>query len=193
MEIKKRQLEIIEAAGEILTESGLAGLTTKNLAAKMGFGESALYRHFKSKEEIIVTMLQYLAADMDKRLTACVAKLEDPVEKLKAVFNNQFDFFEKHPHFLIAVFSEGLLEESKKINTAIMQIMATKRKHLLPVIKQGQQEGIFETATPAEDLLHILMGSFRLHMLQWRITAFSFDLKQKGNKLMGSILTLIKV
>lgn len=193
MEIKKRQLEIIEAAGEILTESGLAGLTTKNLAAKMGFGESALYRHFKGKEEIIVTMLQYLASDMDKRLTACVAKLEGPEEKLKAVFNNQFDFFEKKPHFLIAVFSEGLLEESKKINTAIMQIMATKRKHLLPVIRQGQQEGIFETAIPAEDLLHIIMGSFRLHMLQWRMTAFSFDVKHKGNKLMGSILTLIKV
>lgn len=49
MEIKVRQLEIIEAAGEILTESGLAGLTTKNLALKMGFAESALYRHFKSK------------------------------------------------------------------------------------------------------------------------------------------------
>jgi AcrR family transcriptional regulator len=193
MEIKKRQLEIIEAAGEILTESGLAGLTTKNLAVKMGFGESALYRHFKSKEEIIVTMLQYLAADMDKRLTGCVAKLDNPAEKIKAVFNNQFDFFQKHPHFLVAVFSEGLLEESKQINAAIMQIMATKRKHLLPIIKQGQLEGVFETSAPAEDLLHIIMGSFRLHMLQWRMTDFSFDVKQKGNKLMASILTLIKV
>ncbi len=193
MEIRERQLEIIEAAGEILTESGLAGLTTKNLAAKMGFAESALYRHFKSKEEVIVTMLQYLAADLDKRLTGCVAKLDDPVEKIKAVFNNQFDFFQKHPHFLVAVFSEGLLEESKQINAAIMQIMATKRKHLLPIIKQGQLEGVFETSAPAEDLLHIIMGSFRLHMLQWRITDFSFDVKQKGNKLMGSILTLLKV
>lgn len=193
MEIKVRQLEIIEAAGEILTESGLAGLTTKNLAAKMGFAESALYRHFKSKEEVIVTMLQYLAADMDKRLTGCVAKLDDPEEKIKAVFNNQFDFFQKHPHFLVAVFSEGLLEESKKINAAIMQIMATKRKHLLPIIKQGQLEGVFETSAPAEDLLHIIMGSFRLHMLQWRMTDFSFDVKQKGNKLMTSILTLIKI
>ena len=193
MEIKVRQLEIIEAAGEILTESGLAGRTTKNLAAKMGFAESALYRHFKGKEEIIVTMLQYLAADMDKRLTACVEKLDDPVEKLKAVFNNQFAYFEKHPHFLVAVFSEGLLEESKKINAAIMQIMATKRKHLLPVIKQGQLEGVFETSAPAEDLLHIIMGSFRLHMLQWRMTDFSFDVKKKGNRLMDSILTLIKI
>ncbi|MBK8088501.1 MAG: TetR/AcrR family transcriptional regulator [Chitinophagaceae bacterium] len=193
MEIKERQLEIIEAAGEILTEAGIAGLTTKNLAAKMGFGESALYRHFKGKEEIIVTMLQYLAADMDKRLTACTVKLDNPVEKLKAVFSNQFDFFQKHPHFLVAVFSEGLLEESKKINVAIMEIMATKRKHLLPIIKQGQLEGIIETSATAEDILHIIMGSFRLHMLQWRMTDFSFDVKKKGNKLMDSILTLIKI
>ena len=193
MEIKERQLEIIEAAGEILTESGLAGLTTKNLAAKMGFGESALYRHFSGKEEIIVTMLQYLAADMDKRLAACVAEIDDPVEKLKAVFNDQFDYFGKHPHFLVAVFSEGLLEESKKINAAIMQLMATKRKHLLPIIKQGQLEGIIETSATAEDILHIIMGSFRLHMLQWRMTDFAFDVKKKGNKLMTSILTLIKI
>lgn len=192
MEIKKRQLEIIKAAGEILTESGLAGLTTKNLAARMDFAESALYRHFKSKEAIVVTMLQYLAADMDKRLSACVTSLEDPVENLKAVFNNQFDFFEKHPHFLIAVFSDGLLEESKKINDAILQIMAIKRKHLLPIINKGQQDGIFKTAASAEDILHIVMGSFRLHMLQWRMSAFSFDVKQKGNKLMESILNLIK-
>ena len=46
VEIKTRQLEIITAAGEILSESGISGLTTKKLAAKMGFAESALYRHY---------------------------------------------------------------------------------------------------------------------------------------------------
>jgi AcrR family transcriptional regulator len=193
MEIKERQLEIIEAAGEILTESGLAGLTTKNIAAKMGFGESALYRHFKSKEDVVVTMLQYLADDMDKRLTECVVKTATVEDKLKAVFTNQFTFFEKQPHFLVAVFSEGLLAESKEIDAAIMQLMATKRKHLLPIIKQGQLEGIIETSASAEDIMHIIMGSFRLHMLQWRITDFAFDVKKKGSKLMESILTLIKV
>ena len=192
MEMKVRQFEIIEAAGKIITEYGLAGLTTKKLAETVGFAESALYRHFKGKAEIIDTMLQYLAADMDKRLTTCVTKLDDPFEKLKAIFNDQFDFFEKNPHFLVAIFSEGLLEESKQINAAIMQIMATKRKHLLPIIKQGQLEGIIGTSVPTEDILHIIMGSFRLHMLQWRMTGFSFDVKLKGNKLMKSIFTLIK-
>ena len=192
MEIKERQLEIIEAAGEILTESGIAGLTTKNLAAKMGFAESALYRHFKGKEEIILTMLRYLSKDMDSRLTNSTKDIESPEEKLKAAFNNQFEFFKKNPHFLVAIFSDGLLEESKAINEAILQIMGTKRKHLLQIIQLGQKQKQFTDTLSAEDLVHIIMGSFRLHMLQWRLSGFSFDLKLKGNKLMANLLTLIQ-
>lgn len=192
MEIKERQLEIIEAAGEILTESGIAGLTTKNLAAKMGFAESALYRHFKGKEEIILTMLRYLAKDMDNRLTTSASDIDSPKEKLIAVFNNQFEFFKKNPHFLVAIFSDGLLEESKAINEAILQIMGTKRKHLLQIIQQGQKQKQFTDTLSADELVHIIMGSFRLHMLQWRLSDFSFDLKSKGNKLMANLLTLIQ-
>ena len=192
MEIKERQLEIIEAAGEILTESGIAGLTTKNLAAKMGFAESALYRHFKGKEEIILTMLRYLSKDMDSRLTNSTQGIDSPDEKLKAAFNNQFEFFKKNPHFLVAIFSDGLLEESKTINEAILQIMGTKRKHLLQIIQQGQKQKQFTDMLPADELVHIIMGSFRLHMLQWRLSGFTFDLKLKGNKLMANLLKLIQ-
>jgi AcrR family transcriptional regulator len=193
MEIKERQLQIIEAAGEILTESGIAGLTTKNLAAKMGFAESALYRHFKGKEEIILTMLRYLAKDMDSRLTNSVLNIESPDAKLKAVFNNQFEYFKKNPHFLVAIFSDGLLEESKSINEAILLIMATKRNHLLKIIQEGQKLKQFNEMLSAQELVHIIMGSFRLHMLQWRLSGYAFDLKLQGNKLMSNLILLIKL
>jgi AcrR family transcriptional regulator len=193
MEIKERQLEIIEAAGEILTESGIAGLTTKNLAAKMGFSESALYRHFKGKEEIVLTMLKYLAQNMDERLRNSAIAGTSPEEKLKAVFNNQFEFFKKNPHFLVAIFSDGLLEESKAINEAILQIMSTKRNHLLKIIQEGQKLKQFSDMLSADELAHIIMGSFRLHMLQWRLSGFAFDLKLKGNKLMANLIMLINL
>lgn len=193
MEIKERQLEIIEAAGEILNESGIAGLTTKSLAAKMGFSESALYRHFKGKQEIVLTMLKYLAKNMDERLTNSIKDIDSPDEKLKAVFNNQFEFFKKNPHFLVAIFSDGLLEESKAVNESILQIMSTKRNHLLKIIQEGQKQKQFTDTLSADDLVHIIMGSFRLHMLQWRLSGFAFDLKLKGNKLMSNLLALINL
>ena len=55
----KRQHEIIASAGKLLMEKGIKGLTTKNLAQEMGFSESALYRHFTNKEDIVVLLLQH--------------------------------------------------------------------------------------------------------------------------------------
>lgn len=191
MEMRLRQLEIIEAAGEILTQAGLAGLTTKKLAARIGFSESALYRHFKGKEEIVITMLKYLAREMDERMDKTISPIENPQEKLKALFNSQFAFFKQNPHFLIAIFSDGLLEASKEINKAISSIMAITKKHLMQVIQEGQKQKLFTRELPADDQVHIIMGSFRLHMLQWRMSGYAFDLKVKGNKLMNNLFALL--
>ena len=104
--ISDRQFEIIEAAGKILTTSGISGLTIKNLAKEMKFSESAIYRHFTSKEEIIIALLEYLVKNMDERYSNAISIEQSPEEKFKTLFQNQFSFFKKNPHFVVAVFSD---------------------------------------------------------------------------------------
>lgn len=191
-EISDRQLEIIEAAGKILTASGISGLTIKNLAKEMKFSESAIYRHFASKEEIIIALLEYLAENMDERYSRAIKSEQSPEEKFVALFQNQFSFFKKHPHFVVAVFSDGLMEESQRINETISKIMAVKMKHLMPIILEGQQKNIFTNSITSEDLVHIVMGAFRLQMYKWRVANFQFDIMRNGNNLIQSLLTIIK-
>ncbi|HPH20829.1 MAG TPA: TetR/AcrR family transcriptional regulator [Haliscomenobacter sp.] len=190
--ISGRQFEIIEAAGRILSTSGVNGLTIKNLAQEMKFSESAIYRHFASKEEIVVAMLGYLAENMDERLQKVTSAHNKPAEKLEAIFLDQIAFFSKNPHFVVAVFSDGLMEVSQKINAAILHIMQVKMKHLMPIIVEGQQQGLFTNAITTEELTHIVMGSFRLQMFKWRIANFQFDLHRQGTSMLQAILTLMK-
>lgn len=190
--ISDRQFEIIVAAGKILSASGVGGLTIKNLAREMGFSESAIYRHFDSKEDILVAMLNFLAEDMDERLNQVVSTLKSPTENLEAIFLDQFAFFSKNPHFVVAVFSDGLMEASQKINAAILHIMQVKMKHLMPVIMQGQQQGFFTNTITTEEMMHIIMGSFRLQMFKWRIANFQFDIQRQGVSMLHAISTLIK-
>ncbi len=191
MDITPRQLEIIEAAGKILTASGVSGLTIKNLAKEMLFSESAIYRHFASKEEIIVAMLNYLADDIDKRL-ANLSKLTNPEEQFKSLFHEQFRFFSLNPHFVVAVFSDGLMDASHLINQNILKLMNVKIKHLMPIIMEGQQTGVFTNTLTTDELMHIIMGTFKLQMFKWRIANFEFDIKRNGDNMVQSILTLIK-
>jgi TetR/AcrR family fatty acid metabolism transcriptional regulator len=190
--ISDRQLEIIESAGKILTESGVSGLTIKNLAKEMNFSESAIYRHFTSKEEIIVALLEFLARSMDERYTKAISSEQSPESKFTTLFQNQFSFFKKNPHFVAAVFSDGLMEESQRINETILKIMGVKMKHLLPIILEGQQKKVFTSSITSDELVHIIMGTFRLQMYKWRVANFQFDIIRNGEKMIQTVLTLIK-
>lgn len=190
--ISDRQLEIIQAAGKILTTSGISGLTIKNLAKEMKFSESAIYRHFTSKEEIIIALLEYLAQSMDERYGRAISSEQSPEEKFKALFQNQFSFFNKNPHFVVAVFSDGLMEESQRINETILKIMGVKMKHLMPIILEGQQKKVFTNTITSEELMHIVMGAIRLQMYKWRVANFQFDIGKNGDNMIQAVLTLIK-
>lgn len=190
--ITSRQFEIIESAGKILTNSGVSGLTIKNLAKEMKFSESAIYRHFTSKEEIIIAMLDYLANNIDERLTEVISDNQTPEEKFTTLFQSQFTFFKQNPHFVVAVFSDGLMEESLRINETISKIMGVKMKHLMPIIEEGQQNRVFTNAIATDELVHIVMGTFRLQMFKWRVSNFQFDITVSGNTMLQSLLQLIK-
>lgn len=191
MKMSDKQLEIIKATGNILTSSGVSGLTIKKLAAAMQFSESAIYRHFESKEEIIYALLDFLATNMDERLTASRSIKENQKEQFVRLFQNQYSFFKQNPHFVVAVFSDGLMEERQRINEMIYKIMSVKIKHLKPLLIEGQQSGVFTKAISADDLTHIVMGTFRLQMYKCHIAEFQFDIEIEGNKMIQAMLTLI--
>jgi len=191
IELSHRQEEIIQSAGKIMTEKGISGLTIKNLSHEMGFSEAALYRHFKSKEEIIITMLEFLEESMNSRFKVSTEGNRTAEEKFKELFRNQFEFFEKQPYFVVAIFPDSLMGESPKINETIFKIMQVKIKYLMPVIMQGQQTGEFTNAITSEQLIHIVMGAFRLQMFKWRMNKFQFDIKMNGEQMIHAILTLI--
>lgn len=191
-EISNRQLEIIEVAGKILIEKGIKGLTTKTVASEMNFSESAIYRHFKSKEEILVALLSLLKQNMHKRLTLEIKSGNTASKNFKAVFTSQFNYFKKNPHFIVAVLSDGLVDESEEIKTIILQLMQNKMQLLAQILEQGKQNNEFTTEISTEDLLPIILGSFRFQMLKWKLSNFQYDITTEGNKTIDNLLSLIQ-
>jgi AcrR family transcriptional regulator len=48
---------ILDATADLMRHSGLAGVTTREIARAAGLTEAALYRHFKSKEDLLTCAL----------------------------------------------------------------------------------------------------------------------------------------
>ncbi|MFC6267340.1 TetR/AcrR family transcriptional regulator [Frigoriflavimonas asaccharolytica] len=192
LDLSDRQLEILQASGKILMERGILGLTTKNLALEMKFSESALYRHFKDKESIISNLIKYLSSNINERFENIVNKNLSAEATLLELFKSQFYFFKTNPHFIVIVLSDGLIDNSENIKSEVLKLMQTNSKVYKTVVENGQNTGIFVTEISASDLVHAIIGSFRLQMLKWKLSNFSFDIEIEGMKTMKNILTLIK-
>jgi TetR/AcrR family fatty acid metabolism transcriptional regulator len=192
-EITVKQQEIIEAAGKILTVSGVSGLTIKNLAKEMNFSEAAIYRHFTSKENIVLKMLQYLTEILDNIYSTSYSKNDNPENKLIQLFKKKLQFFKEYPHFAVVTFSDGLLESSLEINKAIHRLMQVKQKHISIIIRENQAVNNFTSALTEEELIHLIMGAVRLQMFKWRVANFEFDIVEVGIKRLKNIISLIKI
>jgi AcrR family transcriptional regulator len=81
-----RQEEILDRTFELVRESGLANLTMKKVADRMGFTEPALYRHFPNKQALILGLLGRLESLLMPAIDAA-ADREDlpPAERLERI------------------------------------------------------------------------------------------------------------
>ena len=192
MGITSRQFEIIQASGKILINKGETGLTIKALASEMGFVESALYRHFKSKEDILILMIQYLQQNVQDRIEPIAHSDENPVQKIKMIFESQFRFLNENRHFVIAMMSEGLLDESDGIKNEAIKLFLYKMPIIYRLLTEGIEQQLITPIISTEAMLHFLIGGFRTLIFRWKMTGFLLDVEKVGNQMVEDFFTLIK-
>ncbi|RLD86585.1 MAG: TetR/AcrR family transcriptional regulator, partial [Bacteroidetes bacterium] len=63
-----RQVEIKSAVLAIIFRDGLKKVSTKNIAKEVGISEGSIFRHFASKNEIILSIMDDVISDLIESL-----------------------------------------------------------------------------------------------------------------------------
>jgi AcrR family transcriptional regulator len=180
MEYSDRQIEIIEAATKLIGEKGLQNLTTKNLAAEMGFSEPALYRHFKGKTEILSSVLNYYKSYLQKGIKNIVSSDITGIEKLNQIIEFQFHHFTRNPAIVMVIFAEASFQYEETLSKMVLSILNQKKAMVESIIKSGQKDGSIRTDMEASILVSFYMGAMRFTILRWRLNNYDFDLIKEG-------------
>lgn len=191
MEYTARQIEIINAATELINQGGIQQLTTKALAEKMGFSEPAIYRHFKNKTDILSSLLNYFGIGLKTKMAELIQSEEKGIEKLKQIIDFQFEHFSNHPAIVMVIFAETSFQYEEKLSNAVQNILKNKKQRVVSIIEQGQNDGSIRSDVDVHQLASIFMGSMRFTILQWRLNNYNFDLKKEGNALWSTIQILL--
>mgnify|MGYP000965449346 FL=1 len=189
----ERQIEIMEAATLRIDKFGIQELTIKNLASDLSLSEAALYRHFKSKNEILLGLLTYFILEMNERLALIIEdKEKQPSELLKKIFVSQLNTFVQKPAIVSVIFSEGIFQFNKELSDKVSTMMALMQKNISALITRGQNEGVYAKLLGPDTITTIIMGSMRMVVLKWKLSGNKSNLVNDGKNVLNGLLKMIE-
>lgn len=137
-----RREEILRAALSIVEQQGLDNLNTNAIATVIQLVPSAIYRHFKNKEDLIAALIDFIGERLQQNLQQAAMQEGTALARLKNLFELHVKLLQEEPaiprilYFLIS--SERNQELKQKMLAEINAYVYETKKLLLQGKKAGE-------------------------------------------------------
>jgi AcrR family transcriptional regulator len=98
---------IVDAARSIIQKDGLAGLSARTIAHRIGYSPGTLYNVFKNLDDLILNVEARLLDELDARLTE-VNATADPTRHMQLIAHEYLAFTQQHPRLWNLLFEHNL-------------------------------------------------------------------------------------
>jgi AcrR family transcriptional regulator len=160
---------LFEAAARVFEEQGIGGVSIEAIAAAAGFSRGAFYSNFKSKDELIIAMIEDHVARSIRRnldLLATHDNLADYIDALKSMDRSRQDPLARSPllHMEMILF----VARAEKRRPELAERLRARRKLIADIVETASRNsGKNGSLNPAWTgaIVLALEDGFRLHRL----------------------------
>jgi AcrR family transcriptional regulator len=161
--------KLFEAAARVFEEHGIGGASIETIAAAAGFTRGAFYSNFKSKDELIIAMLEDHVEQSIRRNLDLLARhksLADFIDALKTMDRSRQDPLGRSPLLHMEMILYVARAEQRRPELA--KRLRARRKLIADIVetalKNSGRSGVLNPAWTAAIVLALEDG-FRLHRL----------------------------
>ncbi|MCJ8009324.1 TetR/AcrR family transcriptional regulator [Lederbergia wuyishanensis] len=144
----QRIVQIKKAALKVFANRGIIGTKISMIAAEAGISQGLSYRYFKSKEELLITLIQDALEEAKAAMEQVNHLPGTPLEKLRSLTKSMLDDSNKYFFMLIqqASSSEEVPEKAKQLLEQFSK--ENPIQLLIPLFIEGQRMGQFCEGDP---------------------------------------------
>ncbi len=185
---ESRKGDILTAALKIIDRCGIKGLTVARLAKEVGFVESALYRHFRAKRDLIAFILDQILQEARRHFQAVEESLGDVSDGLRKLLHLHLSFLEQYPGIFKIIYSDELHLGDKELLDKLDQLTMEIVRFIKKIMKKGKEQkrldGELDETIGALHFLGLVYTAFSY----WTIKKRKVSLKRIGERLLRQYL-----
>jgi AcrR family transcriptional regulator len=173
-----RRKQIIDALRKLIIEYGSENVTVRRIAEEIRVSQGAIYRHFKSKRQILDFLIDYI----EENLLGDIER-NDPqagtVAILENILKNHISAIEQRKGVSFLVVAEIISLGDKKLNRKIYEVLNNYIEHIKNILIRGVQSGELKPDFDPQMAATIFFGIIQGLVSLWALSNYNFTLEEK--------------
>jgi AcrR family transcriptional regulator len=178
--------QILQAAVDLLTERGYAGLSISGICAKADIAPTSLYWHFGSKAGLMEAVLDRIAGGHVDRIRASVARAAEPLERLDRLIVGLRELVTTQP--LGSLTGVAIVGEGRHVTEELAGALQSARQRELEVIATDLEAELGGTAAQAHSLAIVVIACTNYAALTYQIARDKLEVDRVLEALRETIL-----
>ncbi|AST91376.1 TetR/AcrR family transcriptional regulator [Sutcliffiella cohnii] len=121
--MKDKKELIIKAGIKLFAQKGVSATSIQEIATESGISKGAFYLHFKSKDELLLSIFKYYYEDIKHNFAKIDEMNLPPREKFQLVLTELIKSFLSHREFIIMQTREQALPKTEEVKEFLYQMV----------------------------------------------------------------------
>ncbi len=186
-----RRKQIVKTLRKIIIKYGSEHVTVRKLTEEIGVTPGAIYRHFKSKREVLL----FLVDDIKENLNGDIEKaypIKNPLEILGKIARDLLSSIERRKGATFLVIAEIMSLGDKELNRKISEVLSGFLGHIKQLILAGIKAGEIREDIDVDMAATSFFGMLQGLVTIWSLSGFPSMLEIKNESMWGFFLDAVK-
>lgn len=139
-----RQKEIIGAVLALAADNSPDAITTQAIAGHMGLTQGAVFRHFPTREAILLAVVDWVEERLSEVIAAANTASRDPVDSLQRTFEAHIDFIAQHPSAPRLIFNELQKPADNPVKQRVRGLLDRYRQRVSGLLARAKNLGLVD-------------------------------------------------
>ena len=171
-----RREQIADAAGKIIVRHGCENLTIKRLASEIGVTDGAIYRHFKSKKDILLLLIEHVEGNLVGDLDKGRVSESSPLEAFDDIVARHVASIRKRKGVSFQVIAEIISLGDRELNSRMYAGLQKYRARVRELLAVGVASGEIKAELDLDAAATLFFGMMQGMANLWALDSHGPDL-----------------
>lgn len=170
-----RREQIAQAALLLLATQGVKGLSMAALARNVGLVPSAIYRHFRNKEEVMDAVVDALRQRLLHNVRIVSRESENPLEQLRRLLALHVRLILEHHSLPRILFSGEIDAGQPKRKARLLASLEAYLAEVASIVRRGQESDLIRKEVSPETVAILFLGVLQPAAILRHLSDGEFD------------------